>query len=235
MKVIGKALTVLLIGLVSLAQAKNEQKFGVYEYIIQGAEGSYEEVTSSLETIINTSRFDLLSAWESASPDECQFRVKTYNLSDVEHIANILKANRVTGPFALVDRVSVFEDENGVQEDPSDTLTLAMGLSPTYAFESYLGENPWTTYDGSVNVKVTSIELFSFFISDPSQDEVLEPIANDTWGRDVGHVFPDAPEEFENATDYCIDMTTGDDSSVYILVDSFPDYSYSLVPKNLLH
>ncbi|MHA1576209.1 MAG: hypothetical protein ACTSU3_02495, partial [Candidatus Thorarchaeota archaeon] len=44
------------------------------------------------------------------------------------------------------------EDEDGVQEDPLDELTIAIGLAPTSNFESFLGTNPWLEYSGDVTV-----------------------------------------------------------------------------------
>jgi len=48
----------------------------------------------------------------------------------------------------------------GVQEDPEDTVKLAIGLAPTFRFENYSGTEPWTYFDGSVSIRVDSANFF---------------------------------------------------------------------------
>ncbi|MHA1930688.1 MAG: hypothetical protein ACTSV2_19120 [Candidatus Thorarchaeota archaeon] len=51
------------------------------------------------------------------------------------------------------------EDDNGLQEDPEDTFTIAVGLAPTNYFLEFLGEEPWKTYDGSVVATIRQLNL----------------------------------------------------------------------------
>jgi hypothetical protein len=48
---------------------------------------------------------------------------------------------------------------DGVQEDPIDNATLAIGLAPTYLFDNYQNTSPWTFYDGSVSLRVSYAEV----------------------------------------------------------------------------
>ncbi|MHA1768835.1 MAG: ABC transporter permease [Candidatus Thorarchaeota archaeon] len=51
---------------------------------------------------------------------------------------------------------------NGTQEDPTDTVRVIIGLAPTYRFESYAGQTPWQTFNGSVTFTVTRLKMVSY-------------------------------------------------------------------------
>jgi ABC-type dipeptide/oligopeptide/nickel transport system permease subunit len=53
-------------------------------------------------------------------------------------------------------------EDDGVQLDPEDVLTVAVGLAPTRNFESFLGTQPWLNYTGSVTVKVQKLEVVPY-------------------------------------------------------------------------
>jgi len=53
-------------------------------------------------------------------------------------------------------------EEDGVQEDPSDELTVAVGLAPTDNFRNYLGTTPEIEYDGSVTVSIRRVNLVAY-------------------------------------------------------------------------
>jgi ABC-type dipeptide/oligopeptide/nickel transport system permease subunit len=48
------------------------------------------------------------------------------------------------------------------QEDPTDNLTVAFGLAPTFQFSSYGGIEPWRIYSGSVTVDFSYVSLFAY-------------------------------------------------------------------------
>jgi ABC-type dipeptide/oligopeptide/nickel transport system permease subunit len=51
---------------------------------------------------------------------------------------------------------------NGTQEDPSDTVTVRVGLAPTYRFEDYAGGAPWRDFSGSVIFQVTQLKMIAY-------------------------------------------------------------------------
>jgi peptide/nickel transport system permease protein len=54
-------------------------------------------------------------------------------------------------------------DEGEGQQDPTDMLTVAVGLAPTYSFASTVtGPAPWTYYNGSVKATITHMECVAF-------------------------------------------------------------------------
>ncbi|MHA1575940.1 MAG: ABC transporter permease, partial [Candidatus Thorarchaeota archaeon] len=54
------------------------------------------------------------------------------------------------------------EDEFGVQEDPTDMLTVAIGIVPTDNFRNFLGTTPEYDYDGSVTVTFTEVSMIVY-------------------------------------------------------------------------
>ncbi|MFW9920669.1 MAG: ABC transporter permease [Candidatus Thorarchaeota archaeon] len=56
----------------------------------------------------------------------------------------------------------MIEDENGDQVDPTDVLTVAVGLAPTDNFDNYLGADPENEYDGSVTVTFKRVSMLVY-------------------------------------------------------------------------
>ncbi len=59
------------------------------------------------------------------------------------------------------------QDDQGVQEDPEDTLRLAIGISPLDRFRESTSphnpyQNPYLNYSGTVTAMITHIELVAF-------------------------------------------------------------------------
>jgi hypothetical protein len=53
----------------------------------------------------------------------------------------------------------MIEDENGMQEDPADSLRVAIGLAPSQEFDIYDGLHPWKEYNGSVTILVSNMSM----------------------------------------------------------------------------
>jgi hypothetical protein len=53
----------------------------------------------------------------------------------------------------------MIDDENGIQEDPADSLKVAIGLAPSQQFDIHDGVYPWKEYNGSVTILVSSMSL----------------------------------------------------------------------------
>jgi len=119
----------------------------------------------------------------------------------------------------------MIENSTGLQEDPEDIVQVAIGLAPRFEFESFSGGHPWEFYDGSVSVRIKSMELFVYTEEDPDPSQVLSPQYNTTWDYSVRDVFPDIPVEFENHSRVEFrDIETDTDDSVYILCKSSSSY-----------
>ena len=121
----------------------------------------------------------------------------------------------------------MIENSSGLQEDPTDTVQVAVGLVPTHDFESHHAyeEDPWEFYDGSVSVRINSMKLFVYTEEDPDPSQVLSPLYNKTWDYSVRDVFPDIPVEYENDSRVEFrDIETDTDDSVYVLCKASSSY-----------
>jgi len=64
------------------------------------------------------------------------------------------------------------------QVDPSDDITVRVGLSPTYRFESYGGGTPWQDFNGTVEFKFTKIKMVAY-------GEYFGLLGTTNWGADA--------------------------------------------------
>ncbi|MCB0297490.1 MAG: hypothetical protein KDG51_20110, partial [Calditrichaeota bacterium] len=85
----------------------------VYQYVVKSAEGEFDAISAALETTAETAGWQVLSQTDAGVPDGCSYRARVLVLYDAAYAAALMEANRTTGPFAAVDRINLFEDENG--------------------------------------------------------------------------------------------------------------------------
>ncbi len=69
----------------------------------------------------------------------------------------------------------MIEGGNGTQLNPTNMLTLAVGLAPTFAFEKLDSWNPWQNMTGTVTAHVTSVYLNILGYFDVGVPGLLEP------------------------------------------------------------
>lgn len=87
---------------------------GVYQYVVHQAEGSVESVAAAIASAAAGAGFQLLARVPVGAPAGCGFQAEVVALYALDYGGKVVAANRRTGPFAVVDRVNVFEDEKGV-------------------------------------------------------------------------------------------------------------------------
>jgi hypothetical protein len=102
---------VLAGGPAAAAQAKAE--FGVYEYVVEGARGGVDAAAGAVEAAIGRAGWQLLAKVDAGVPQGCRYKARVFAVADPEYARKLLAANRRTAPFAVVDRINVFEDEAG--------------------------------------------------------------------------------------------------------------------------
>ncbi len=109
-------LMIVFIGILSLSAENSfaKDKFGVYEYVIRSAEGGFEEISDSLLSGIESSDWELLATVNAGVPNDCGYQARVFILYDSSFVSSIMNANRLTGAYSAVDRVILFEDENGI-------------------------------------------------------------------------------------------------------------------------
>lgn len=107
------------------------------------------------------------------------------------------------------------EDEYGVQEDPSDTLTLIVMLEPGHEFDPVI--------DGSITITVHKVHI-DVIRTGPPAEPVLEPGRERTWESNGANAasteYPDLSDHAESFRDYTLDLVTAADGSIYGLVSS---------------
>ncbi len=87
---------------------------GVYQYVVEKAEGSVDSVASAIATAAPGAGFQLLARVPAGAPAGCVFKAEVVALYAPDYGRQVVTVDRRTGPFAVVDRVNVFEDEKGV-------------------------------------------------------------------------------------------------------------------------
>ena len=87
---------------------------GVYQYVRHGAEGTVDAVAAAIAAAAPGAGFELLARVPASAPAGCGYKAEVVALHAPDHGRQVVAANRRTGPFAVVDRVNVFEDEKGV-------------------------------------------------------------------------------------------------------------------------
>ncbi|MGY5870774.1 MAG: hypothetical protein RTV72_00875 [Candidatus Thorarchaeota archaeon] len=126
--------------------------------------------------------------------------------------------------FQLSDIFDGMVEQAGTQEDPTDKVKLAIGLAPTYRFESYSGTEPWTFYDGSVSVRVTFCDFYAYVETEEDPSSVWQPEYNVTYGTTLGEAFPTHPNASDEVWNMCYGMVTGNDGAVYVTGNTRTSY-----------
>jgi hypothetical protein len=107
------ALLLTLFAVASVGAAEPTQH-GVYQYVLDPAQGTVDEIAAAVESAAAGSGWRVLANFACGAPEGCKYKARVLALHDPAYAPKLLAANAKTGPFGMVDRVSVFEDEKGV-------------------------------------------------------------------------------------------------------------------------
>ena len=88
--------------------------YGVYQYVVQSASGSFDEISAALEKAASAAGWRVLANVDSGVPKGCPSKARVFVLYDSKYAQEVMTANRKTGPFAVLDRINLFQDENGI-------------------------------------------------------------------------------------------------------------------------
>ncbi len=108
------SLLLLALGVATQAAVSGEKEYGVYQYVIESAHGTFEAISSSIENSARAAGWSVVTKVNAGVPDGCMYKARVFVLHKSSYADNVMAANRTTGPFAVVDRVNLFEDENGI-------------------------------------------------------------------------------------------------------------------------
>lgn len=110
---------------------------------------------------------------------------RVYHSKDATYVEDI-QEKRISLNYYSIESIfgGMVSTNNTPQEDPSDTLTVRVGLAPTYRFENdttgslYDYEQPWTFYNGSVTIQVTQLKLVAY-------GDYFGILGTTNWGADA--------------------------------------------------
>jgi len=109
---------------------------GVYEYVVHNAQGSLDEIAAAISSAAEEAGWTSLATMNAGVPKDCGFASKVVLLYDKEYANAVMRMNGTTGPYAVLDRINIFQDEAGthvsVVNPHSITRTVLMENS---AFE----------------------------------------------------------------------------------------------------
>lgn len=142
---IGTVLAVALALATRAGAAPTSPEAGVYQYVVKNAQGTPAEIAAALAEAAPAAGFDVLGLVPVGSPEGCSYSAQVVALCQPEYARRVITANRRTGPFGIVDRVNVFEDENGVHVsvvNPRSTLRTVLMEDKAHAtlIERHLGD-----------------------------------------------------------------------------------------------
>ncbi len=208
-------------------------------YFYQEFEWPSNEMPFKAEFQINFTT-SMTGSFATEEAGQLMFKVYVWMIDSSGHSQQVLKTyptysdiyQERRAAFSYFDRQEVWggmiENSTSFQEDSEDIVQVAIGLAPTLNFETYYATHPWDFYDGAVNIRIKSIELWAYMDEEPDPSQVLTPLYNSTWEYSIREVFPEVPEEFENSTEQFRDLETDTDGSVYVLCDSGSSYEYHI-------
>ena len=206
-------------------------------YVYQEFDWPYNQQPLDAEFKFNISVFRTGDFAEGAqSSNNLMFRVFVWAIDSSENWVKIYESRDAVyaeayqmrkadlNYFSLMEIFNGMVEFNGVQEDPEDRVKLAIGLAPTWRFMSFNGTEPWTFYNGSVDVRVTFCNLYTYIEVEDDPNSIVQPEYNVTYGSTLGDVFPTHPNASRGVRDSCYGMVTGDDGSVYVTGNTNSDY-----------
>lgn len=113
----GRLISTILLALIVLAGQAGaqevEKEFRVYEYVLRQVQDPFDSVSAAIERGALKAGWILLGRIDAGVPEKCPYRARVFALHHPAYAKQIMEANRKTGPFAIVDRINLFEDEQG--------------------------------------------------------------------------------------------------------------------------
>ena len=112
----GAALVMAVAFLASLplaGRAVAGESYGVYQFVVRQAEGSIDEISAAINDAAVNSGWIVSGTADSGEPDNCGFKSRVMVLYDMKYADIIVGANVETGPYAALDRINIFQDEEG--------------------------------------------------------------------------------------------------------------------------
>jgi hypothetical protein len=114
----------LMASLAMPASAIDEETYGVYQYVVRQAEGSIDEISAAIAEAAATSGWSVAGTTDSKDPNNCDFMSRVMVLYNMKYADVIVGANVQTGAWAALDRVNIFQDEEGTHVSVVNPLSI---------------------------------------------------------------------------------------------------------------
>ncbi|MGY5852988.1 MAG: hypothetical protein RTU92_05430 [Candidatus Thorarchaeota archaeon] len=127
-----------------------------------------------------------------------------------------------SGDFTYFDILDIFDgmiDTGSGQEDPTDTIRVALGISPKLSFYGSGEYGPWTYLNGSLTVQLLSVRFEVVSGEADYEYEAYSSVGFGNWRGEYGVRFPD--------------MAIGEDDSTYA-IGQVSDYPTQTSRHNLV-
>ncbi len=108
-----KTFLFIFLTLFMFASVSFAAEYGVYVKVIEKAHGSFDEVSSKVESALKNAGWEILATYNSGVPDGCRFRCRVIVFSSPAYAKSIM-SNGVKAAFALPLRAGIYEDETGI-------------------------------------------------------------------------------------------------------------------------
>ncbi len=118
---------IMLAVLVSLALPANAidgETYGVFQYVVRQAEGSIDEISAAINDAAINSGWIVAGTTDSKDPNNCDFMSRVIVVYQPNFADIIVGANVETGPYAALDRINIFQDEEGTHVSVVNPIPL---------------------------------------------------------------------------------------------------------------
>ncbi len=138
---------IFLIFFFAVSSAQAGKEFGVYVKIVEKAQGSFDEISSSVESGLKNRGWEILGSYDTGVPEGCEFRSRVIVFSSQAYASSIME-NGVKAAFALPLKASIYEDETGINV----AVVNPASINRTVIHETKLNDLSLSTSNSIVDV-----------------------------------------------------------------------------------
>ena len=129
-----------------LASVSFAGEYGVYVKVIERAKGSFDEVSSQVETALKSAGWEVLGAYNTGVPEGCKFRSRVIVFSSPAYAKSIM-SNGIKAAFSLPLRAGIYEDESGINV----AVVNPASINRTIIHETKLNDFSLSSINSAIN------------------------------------------------------------------------------------
>jgi hypothetical protein len=104
--------TILIAGVTTLFAGGKE--YGVFECVVRKARITFDQSSEGIAAAAAATGWTVAAIVDAGKMSDCTYRARVLLLLHPAYARQLMDINTVTAPFAVLDRVNVFEDEDGI-------------------------------------------------------------------------------------------------------------------------